>query len=125
MQKGKEKNRSEKQEPVKVHQTPQSPKVQKSLPPWMIRPLQVNEVLASCPPPLYRGTRSKQPAAAFGADSNAVAVRTEIPGFAVPPVWYAMSHYDSHCSPTTCQTGMGSGRTCALSVVEPLPRMSG
>lgn len=27
--------------------------------------------------------------------------------------------------PTTCQTGMDTSRTCALSVVEPLPRMLG
>lgn len=27
--------------------------------------------------------------------------------------------------PTTCQTGMDTGRTCALAVVEPLPRMLG
>lgn len=36
-----------------------------------------------------------------------------------------MSHYDSSVLPTTCQTGMDTGRACALSVVEPLPRNVG
>lgn len=49
-------------------------------------------------PPLWVlwGCLGKQASerAAFGADSNAVGVRTESLG-AVPPVWCAMSHHDS------------------------------